>query len=46
VTRTGLQDARVGVDRTRAEIAGDEKVLESLLDVLERDNPSFNIMTP
>ncbi|WP_255622070.1 alkyl/aryl-sulfatase [Pseudonocardia sp. DSM 110487] len=29
-----------------ADIAGDEKVLESLLDVLERGNPSFNIMTP
>jgi hypothetical protein len=29
-----------------ADIAGDGKVLESLLDVLERGNPSFNIMTP
>jgi alkyl sulfatase BDS1-like metallo-beta-lactamase superfamily hydrolase len=29
-----------------ADIAGEGKVLESLLDVLERGNPSFNIMTP
>ncbi|TQM44887.1 alkyl/aryl-sulfatase [Pseudonocardia cypriaca] len=29
-----------------ADVAGDGKVLQSLLDVLERGNPSFNIMTP
>ena len=29
-----------------ADISGDPKVLESLLDVLERGDPSFNIMTP
>ena len=28
------------------DIAGDEKVLRSLLDVLEKGNPSFNIVTP
>ena len=28
------------------DIAGDEKVLQSLLDVLEKGDPSFNIVTP
>ena len=28
------------------DIAGDEKVLQSLLDVLEKGDPSFSIVTP